>query len=68
MKVRNIVTDNTTGAPVPDVTGMGLKDAIYAIENSGYICEYSGSGHVKTQSPKAGSQAAKGGIIKIELR
>lgn len=68
MKVRNIVTDNTTGAPVPDVTGMGLKDAIYAIENSGYICEYSGSGHVKTQSPKAGSQAAKGGIIKIELK
>lgn len=68
MKVRNIITDATEGSPVPDLNGMGLKDAIYAIENSGYVCEYSGSGHVRKQEPKAGSQAAKGRTIKIELR
>lgn len=68
MKARNIITDASEGSPVPDVTGMGLKDAIYTIENSGYICEYSGIGHVMKQHPKAGSQAAKGGTIKIELR
>ena len=68
MKARNIITDATEGSPVPDVTGMGLKDAIYAIENSGYTCEYSGMGHVKSQYPKAGSHAAKGGTVKIELR
>ena len=68
MKAKNIITDATTGSPVPNVVGMGLKDAIYAIENSGYTCEYSGIGHVKSQTPKAGSQAAKGGTVKIELK
>ena len=68
MKAKNIITDATAGSPVPDVVGMGLKDAIYAIENSGYACEYSGTGHVKSQTPKAGSQAAKGETIKIELK
>lgn len=68
MKVRNIVTDSTDGSPVPDVTGMGLMDAVYTIENSGYVCEYNGTGHVTSQHPKAGSNAAKGKTIKIELR
>lgn len=35
---------------VPDVKGLGLKDAIYAIENAGFACNYSGTGHVKSQS------------------
>lgn len=68
MDARNIVTDNTAGAPVPDVTGMGLTDAIYAIENSGYRCSYTGCGHVASQTPKGGSAAKKGETIKIVLR
>lgn len=68
MDARNIVTDNTAGAPVPDVTGMGLTDAIYAIENSGYRCSYTGCGHVAGQTPKGGSAARKGETIKIVLR
>lgn len=35
---------------VPDVKGMGLKDAIYAIENAGYKCTYNGIGHVVKQT------------------
>ena len=60
MKARNITTDRTEGSPVPDVIGMGLKDAMFAIENSGYVCEYTGTGHVASQTPKAGTQTKKG--------
>ncbi len=68
MKAKNIFTDNSEGSPVPDVSGMGLKDAMFAIENSGYVCEYSGSGHVCSQMPEAGKAARKGQKIKIALR
>lgn len=63
-----INTSRTEGSPVPDLHGLGLKDAMYAIENNGYKCTYSGSGHVVSQSPAAGSAAKKGGTIKIVLK
>lgn len=53
---------------VPDVRGLGLTDAIYAIENDGYRCSYTGIGHVTGQSPAAGSKLSKGGIISIKLQ
>jgi cell division protein FtsI (penicillin-binding protein 3) len=68
MKAKNITTDRSEGSPVPDVTGMGLTDAIYAIENCGYICEYSGAGHVASQTPKPGTASRKGQTIKIVLK
>lgn len=68
MKAKNITTDRTEGSPVPDVKGMGLTDALYTIENCGYICEYSGTGHVSSQSPAAGAAAKKGQTIKIVLK
>ena len=68
MKARNISTDRTEGSPVPDVKGMGLTDALYTIENCGYVCEYNGTGHVSSQSPSAGASVRKGQTIKIVLR
>ena len=68
MHAKNITVDRTEGSPVPDVKGMGLMDALYAIENCGYICEYSGVGHVASQTPQAGSAARKGQTIKIVLK
>ena len=56
------------GNGVPNLTGMGLKDAIYAIENKGYRCSYSGIGHVASQTPAPGTSAPKGTVIKIELK
>lgn len=53
---------------VPDVRGLGLTDAIYAIENDGYRCSYTGIGHVAGQSPAAGSKLAKGSIVSIKLQ
>ena len=54
--------------PVPDVKGMGLKDALYAIENNGYKCQYEGVGHVASQMPEAGTQCKKGETVKLILR
>lgn len=53
---------------VPDVTGLGLMDAMYMIENSGLRCEYSGTGHVKAQVPKAGTRASRGSTVSISLK
>lgn len=53
---------------VPDVTGLGLKDAMYVIENSGLRCRYTGTGHVRSQSPKAGTKIANGSTIAITLK
>lgn len=63
-----INTSRTEGSPVPDLVGMGLKDAIYAIENNGYRCSHTGTGHVVNQSPKPGTAAKKGETVKIILR
>ena len=53
---------------VPDMKGLGLKDALYSIENCGYRCVYSGSGHVTSQSPAPGTPLQKGGTIKLTLK
>jgi cell division protein FtsI (penicillin-binding protein 3) len=53
---------------VPDVTGLGLKDAMYMIENSGLRCIYSGTGHVSSQIPQAGQKAPKGSTVTISLK
>ncbi len=53
---------------VPDVKGLGLKDAMYMIENSGLRCIYSGTGHVSSQIPQAGQKAPKGSTVTISLK
>lgn len=60
------------GAPpadlVPDLSGMGLKDALFTIESIGMKCSYSGIGHVASQTPKAGSIIKEGETLKITLK
>ena len=53
---------------VPDITGLGLNDAIFIIENSGFKCSYSGTGHVSSQNPKAGTKVADGSTITFNLK
>lgn len=67
MKSAYIGTRKGSG-PVPDVRGMGLKDAIYALENNGYKCTYEGIGHVSAQSPAAGIICAAGKTVHIRLK
>lgn len=51
---------------VPNVLGMGLRDALYILENRGFHVRVQGTGMVKRQSLAPGTRAA-GGIILIEL-
>jgi len=53
---------------VPDVTGMGLKDAVYHLGNAGYKVFVKGSGKVVRQTVMAGKKTARGYSISIELK
>ncbi|MGV3762512.1 penicillin-binding protein [Parapedobacter sp.] len=53
---------------VPDVKGMGLIDAMYALENSGYRTTVKGKGKVVAQSLAAGQHVKTGASIVIELK
>lgn len=52
---------------IPDVTGMGLKDAVYMLENSGLIVQAQGRGKVQNQSLAAGTMISKGQKISLLL-
>jgi cell division protein FtsI (penicillin-binding protein 3) len=52
---------------VPNVQGMGLKDALYLLENYGLTVQVKGKGRVRQQSLTPGTVAAKGQTILIEL-
>lgn len=68
MKPQYIATRSGAVIPVPDVKGMGLKDALYALENNGYKCTYEGIGHVVSQTPAAGTECNKGETIRLVLK
>lgn len=52
---------------VPNVLGMGLRDAIYILENRGLRVHIRGNGMVRKQSLQPGSKASMGSAITIEL-
>jgi cell division protein FtsI (penicillin-binding protein 3) len=52
---------------VPDVSGMGLKDALYVLGNSGLRPIVRGSGKVTKQSLIAGTKVGRGYPIVLEL-
>lgn len=58
---------NTAGAVMPDVKGMGLKDALYVLETAGMKVQVNGRGRINNQSVAAGSPVAKGQQIILSL-
>lgn len=52
---------------VPDVVGMGAKDAVYLLEKNGLRVLLSGQGTVRRQSIAAGSRITKGETIRLYL-
>lgn len=52
---------------MPNVTGMGLKDALYLLENAGLKVKVIGSGAIKKQSINAGTKFYKGTELILEL-
>ena len=53
---------------VPDVKGMGAKDAVFLMEKKGLKVMLSGVGKVHRQSIAAGNKAIKGQTVRLELR
>lgn len=56
------------GARMPDVKGMGLKDALYVLEKTGLTVSVSGSGKVVNQSIGEDSEISKGQNVMIVLQ
>ena len=52
---------------VPNVVGMGLRDAIYILENRGLRVKAQGFGMVKKQSMRVGDLFENGSTIQLEL-
>ena len=56
------------GSGVPDVLGMGARDAVYLLEKSGLRVNLTGSGKVVSQSFAPESKLVRGTTISITLR
>ena len=53
---------------MPDVRGMGLKDALFLLENRGLVVAVEGKGAVYKQSIKAGEPIRRGSKVSITLK
>lgn len=56
------------GNLVPNVVGMGAKDAVYALENCGLRVSLSGKGNVVSQSVRNGSRVVSGQTVVLTLK
>jgi cell division protein FtsI (penicillin-binding protein 3) len=62
-----LVPRNINYSLVPNVVAMGLKDAIYLLENMGLIVIVEGRGSIRGQSLAPGTRVNKGDRIKLEM-
>ena len=58
---------NASHSTVPDVRHMAGMDAVALLENLGFRVHSNGTGKVKSQSVKAGTELRKGEVIKLEM-
>jgi len=63
-----VVDLSLTEGLMPNVVGMGLRDAIYLLENNGLRVHYSGRGKVVRQSPQPGVKISRGATVAVELK
>lgn len=56
-----------TNHVMPNVLGMGLKDALYLLENAGFKVKVIGKGTITKQSIDAGTKFSKGTELTLEL-
>lgn len=61
--INKMVDDKT----MPELKGMGLKDAVYICENMGLRLNVKGKGKVELQSILAGQTINKGQLVQLEL-
>lgn len=62
---KNYSTDNDS---LVNVVNMGLKDAIYLLENNGYKVIFQGYGKVAQQDPAPGTILPEGAVVNLTLK
>lgn len=62
-----LISNSTSGSVTPNVVGMGLKDAVYLLENMGLKVSITGRGRVMNQSLAAGTNFNKNQNIALIL-
>lgn len=67
LSIRTLVPESAPGV-VPDLTGMGLRDALYAVESRGLRADFAGKGRVVSQFPEAGLPVRRGATITFTLK
>lgn len=60
--------DATEAGHIPDVRGLGIREAAVTIEKAGYNVRFHGIGYVAEQSPAPGTAALHGAIVTITLK
>jgi len=63
----NLTEKHIANGLIPNVVGMGMRDAVYLLESAGLIVKIRGKGTVIKQSLEAGQSASKGKEIVIDL-
>ena len=53
---------------MPDVLGMGIRDAMFLLESKGLKVQVSGRGKIVAQSPYAGTKISKGETCSLKLQ
>ncbi len=53
---------------MPNVVGMGLRDALYLLESRGLKVHFTGKGTVRSQSIPAGREIASGHMVSLTLK
>lgn len=61
-------TEGDKPGQIPNVVGMGAKDAVYLLESKGLRVQLYGVGKVRSQSIASGSRVVKGQTISLQLR
>jgi cell division protein FtsI (penicillin-binding protein 3) len=66
---RMVKRASTSTAPghVPDVVGMGLREAVATIESKKYNVRFTGQGYVRSQQPAAGTPLRAGSKVSLIL-
>ncbi len=57
----------TAEGTVPSVVGLGLREAVVALENKGYNVKFNGTGYVNHQTPAKGTALARGASVMLHL-
>lgn len=67
-KPRRLSGGENPESGVPNVRGMGLREAVAVLEDAGAVVTFSGTGYVHSQSPLPGTPVTSGTRVHITLK